>query len=55
MPIRLEKGQPIVTLTLADGDKDFTIEALLAMILTKFKNDCLIYMNSFILCIAHPI
>jgi molecular chaperone DnaK (HSP70) len=55
MPLRFENGHPIITLQLEAGEQDFTVESLLAMLLTKFKNDCLISMNSFILCIAHPI
>jgi len=42
MPLRFENGLPIITLQLDDGDHDFHVESLLAMILTKFKNDCLI-------------
>lgn len=55
MPLRFENGIPIITLALEAEEKDFTVEALLAMILTKFKSDCMISMNSFILCIAHPV
>jgi molecular chaperone DnaK (HSP70) len=55
MPLRFENGTPLITLQLEAEEKDFTVESLLAMILTKFKNDCLISMNSFILCIAHPV
>jgi hypothetical protein len=55
MPLRFENGIPIITLQLEAEEKDFTVEALLAMILTKFKSDCMISMNTFILCIAHPV
>jgi len=56
MPLRFdENGIPIVTLTLEAEEKDFKIESLLAMLITKFKNDCLLSMNSLILCIAHPV
>lgn len=55
MPLKFIDNIPYVTLTVGMEDIDFTIERLLAMVLTKFTNDCMLSMKSFQLCIAHPV
>jgi len=46
MPVRFENGIPLVTLIIGDQDVEFRLEQLIAMVLTKFHNDCRIAMNS---------
>jgi len=46
MPVRFENGIPLVSLNIGDQDVEFRLEQLIAMVLTKFHNDCKIAMNS---------
>lgn len=46
MPVRFEQGIPIVTLSTGEQEADFRLEQLLAMVFTKFNNDCRLQMNS---------
>lgn len=55
MPLKFENNIPVVTLEVNGEQVDFTIERLLAMVLTKFSNDCKLSMTSFHICITHPI
>lgn len=55
MPLRFENRQPIVTLDVDGAEQDFRPDQLLAMLLTKFSNDCKLSMNSFQLCLTHPV
>jgi len=46
MPVRFENGVALVTLNTGESNLEFRMEQLLAMVLTKFHNDCKIGMNS---------